>query len=115
MVKLLYLLLGLSLKETLDSGHKLLDGWRERLEKQRASWEKPPPGVPALLKGSPEAASAIARAVREGDHRKQAGPVLAKINKKLRIIAWVPFACWGTLTFVLLGVVSWIEYHNPTP
>lgn len=105
MIKVLYLLLGISLKQLLDEIKSVTNERIKQLEKNReiiGTYRSPG----AILKGTPEAAFA------EEEHRYKAGvaPELKKIGHKIRCLRLIPLVGYLVLTSGLLGWIVYLEW-----
>ena len=95
MIKVLYLIAGILLKQTVDEIKFLVALYIEHLKKYRESLETYRPN-PALQAGTKEAS----RAIREHEHRMSVEPAVEKISRKILILRCVP------LVFYLLGAAA---------
>lgn len=104
MIKLLYLLVGITLKQTIDEVKSLVDDYVKYLARYRAELQTYR-GVPAHEKGSPEAY----HAVREHEHRQAVEPEVVDVTKRIRRVRYIPLAVYALATLVLIGVIVWLE------
>ena len=108
MIKLLYLLVGILLKQTVDEFKVLIQHKISDLEKLRDEFAEYRPN-PAVRAGSQEAYSAIARA----QQREAAQPQINRISRQIRRYRVLPVIGYASLTLVLIGVIAWLEYTAP--
>lgn len=101
--RLLFLLIGILLKQTLDEFKELMKQRIADLEKERESRAEYRP-VPALQKGTAEAHSAILRA----QHEQSARPEVEKLTRRIKRNRCVPVAVYAALTIALLIFAPWI-------
>ena len=109
-LKLIYLLAGLSLKETIDSLRAIWKSELEHLEQQKAILKEYKPN-PAVLAGSQEAYETIARAQWAAD----AAPHIKEMNRKIARLKLLPVIAWGLSTVILVVLIIWIEMQSPEP
>lgn len=107
MIKLLYIIVGILLKQTIDEIKALNNG---RLEKLNEAYEDTAAyrAAPAAVYGSKEAYSSILRA----QHAERVQPELQKIPKMINSQKFIPLAVYAVFTILFLGWVSYLEYAS---
>jgi len=109
MLKLLYLLVGVSLAQTIAEFNTLVREYVDYLKATRESIAKYRPN-PALLKGTPEAARAIA----EHQHGQRVQPNLEKLTKRIRRVRTIPVLVYASLTVGLFCTILYLEANAET-
>lgn len=104
MIKLLYLLAGISLKQTVDEFKALFQRYVDNLEKRKEDTATYRP-TPALLQGSPEAHSFMC----EAEHRNRVAPEVKKLRKRIFIVRLLPFFAYLILTLSFISVIVYLE------
>ncbi len=106
MVKILYLLAGIALKQTVDEIKFLtgeyvnyLKGYRDAVATFRPA--------PAARQGSVEAYHIIAAS----QHQQAVGPLVQKMNRKILLIRLIPGICYAIAT---IGLFIWIAILEST-
>jgi hypothetical protein len=100
MIKVLYLLAGVLVKQLIDEIKVLAAQHVEELKKYREAIATYRP-VPALVAGSPGALRAIA----EAEHEARVGPEVHRLDRRIRVYRLIPAAMYALLT---AGVLVWI-------
>ncbi len=109
LLKLLYLIAGLSLKETIDSLRSIWKSQLEHLEQQKAILKEYKPN-PAILVGSQEHHEMMARVKWQAD----AAPHVQEMNRKIARLKWLPVIAWGLATLTVIALICWLESQAPT-
>lgn len=104
MLKLLYLLVGITLKQTIDEIKALANQYAAMIEQRSKNIQEYKP-IPALEYGSVEAHRAIA----EHQHRLAVKPEVSKLARKIRLVRWVPVIIYGLLTIGLSITIAILE------
>lgn len=100
MVKLLYLLAGIALKQAVDEIKAVTTEYVENLKKDREVVATYRPN-PAILAGSPEAHRVVAQA----QHAAMVAPEVRRLSRKILIVRLLPLAAYVLAT---IGLVVWI-------
>lgn len=104
MIKLLYLLAGIMLKQTVDEGKSLIQDHVKALKDQRdsiATYRQ----NPALQAGSAEAQ----RAINEHQHMVQVSSDVGQLTKRIKRWAVVPVLVDAVLTLLLIFIIAYLE------
>ncbi len=100
MIKILYLLAGIMLKQTVDEIKALLVEYGENLKRRREAIATYRP-VPALMEGTAEAM----RAVNEARHEERMRPYVDRLSTRILIVRLVPGILYALST---VGLFVWI-------
>lgn len=108
MVKVLYLLAGISLKQTIDEAKAVWQRHIDRLIANRDSLKEYRPN-PAIMAGSREDFE------MQGRWRHQAivAPDVAKMTKRINRLQWLPLICYSLFTVALVAGIMYIESLTP--
>lgn len=101
--RLLFLLIGVLLKQTIDEFKELVKWRAAELEKRRDEIATYRP-VPAVRAGTAEAHTAIMQA----QHQQSIAPKVAKLNRRIAITRYVPLLVYALLTIGLILLAPWI-------
>jgi hypothetical protein len=104
MVKILYLLAGIALKQTVDEVKAVMNVYVQYLEKYRENVQTYKSN-PAIQAGSVEAHRVIAM----HKHQMSAAPEVKRLSRKILIVRAVPLAAYMALTIGLLTWIWWVE------
>jgi len=110
MIKILYLLAGICLKQTIDEIKAVVSEYVDYLKQYRESIQTYRPN-PALLKGSPEAQ----RAINEHEHRGRVQPEVERLTHRIRLVRLIPLVVYAAITIGLLVFIAVLELRNPQP
>ena len=108
MIKLLYLFVGVTLKQTIDELKALSIARVESLQKTYDAVREYRPN-PAVQYGT----AAAQRAIAESVHQSTVGPELVGISRQIRIMRMVPLIIYALLTAVLFLLIYWFESNSP--
>jgi hypothetical protein len=104
MAKVVYLLVGVMLKQTVDEIKALISEYVESLKKYSDAVAEYRP-LPAMEAGSLEAARTIAYS----RHIQSVEPELRRISRKILLLRLVPLAFYVIITAGLLVWAIWLE------
>lgn len=109
MIKVLYLLVGICVKQTIDEVKTLTEHRIKHLEAVRSARGTFRP-LPALQAGTPEAHMAIQRA----RHQREAQPEIQKLSRKISRLRFIPLLIYAGATLVLLLAIAYLESRGVT-
>ena len=104
MIKLLYLLVGISLKQTVDELKGLVQEHITNLKERRESVRTYKPN-PAVLAGSPEAV----RTMMAAQHACDVAPTLRTLSRRIFWWRLVPLVIYAATTGILLWCIVTME------
>jgi hypothetical protein len=107
MIKIMCLLLGISLKQTVDEFKNLIERRASSLEKRRDNLAEYKPLI-GLERGTMEAAIAE----EQNRHRVRIAPQVEKLNKNIRWLRLVPLCGYISLTAILFLSIMILESHG---
>lgn len=106
LLKVLYLVTGLSLKEMVDAANAQRMRRIEILERRHESYGTYRPN-PALEKGS----AAAHRAIMEQQHAANVAPIRRKLRRQIGALHWLPFVFWLLVFCGSVGLTVYLELN----
>ena len=108
MVKILYLLVGITLKQAVDEIEAVANDYRNRLEKDREGVAAYRPNQ-AIEAGSPD----DFRIRAEHEHPARVEPQLKRLDLRIRLVRFVPLVLYVLATIGLFVWIAILEARSP--